>query len=105
MGIEICILAIAIFSCLSKNTVKTAKEKLQRDGWVFFSIGAVVTILGWIYFEFFTQEINVPSNAIYYTLKFSYYFLFSLYAIISDITHIKHAYILGRLGYSNMKTC
>lgn len=106
MGLEIVTLAITLYVSIVRKTDKVAKNKLKRDVIVFCSIGIVVTMLGFIYCAFFscdTPPANLKLNDIYYILKYSYYVLFALYAIMSCLSHIKYPYILGRIEYSNMK--
>lgn len=100
LGLEICLLALYILFWLTKNTVEQAHSKFKKDSIVFGIIGFIVVALGVIYSLYFCE--NIEPSIIGYFLKYSYYFLFTLYAFMSDVNHIKYNYILGRIGYLNV---
>ena len=106
MGAEIVILSINIYFLLKRNTAYIAKNKYRNDAVVFFIIGVSIMLLGFLYAKTYnaiiTDELSLAWNSVYIWLLLSYYLLFTIYAVLSVISHIKHQYVFVHIGYTNM---
>lgn len=100
LGSEIIFFSICVYISMAHNAVKEAHTNLIKDFWIFFCIGFTVCVLGVIFLLFFNFIDKMSWQ--YYILRYSYYVLFSIYAVMSDVSHIKYSYICNKIGYSNM---
>lgn len=97
LGSEIIIFSLCVGFCLAVKTTKKAFKNLLKDSIIFLAIGISVLLLGIVFIIYFTS-----TDEQFYLLKFSYYPLFIVYVLMSDINHIKAAYIKNKIGYINM---
>lgn len=97
LGSEIIIFSLCVGFCLAVKTTKKAFKNLLKDSLIFLAIGISVFLLGIVFIIYFAS-----TDEQYYLLKFSYYPLFIVYVLMSDINHIKAAYIKSKIGYINM---
>lgn len=101
-GGEIVIFSLCIRSFIACRLVKEAQDNLKKDFWIFFFIGLTISALGVIFILFFETLNDKPWQV--NLLQYSYYILFTIYAVISDINHIRYSYICDKIAYSNMFT-
>lgn len=97
LGSEIIVFSVCVGFCLAIKTTEKAFNNLIKDSIMFFAIGISVLVLGFIFNHYF-----VYTSEAFYCLKYSYYPLFFVYVLMSDINHIKAAYIKNKIGYINM---
>lgn len=100
LGGEIIVFSLCIRLSMARKLAKEAKNNLTKDFWIFLSIGITISVLGVIFLLYFgsVKEVTWQCNL----LKYSYYVLFAIYALVSDINHIRYSYIYNKIGYSNM---
>lgn len=97
LGSEIIIFSLFVGFCLATKTTEKAFSNLKRDCFMFLAIGISVVLLGFVFIHYFTY-----TSEEFLCLKYSYYPLFFVYVLMSDINHIKAAYIKNKIGYINM---
>lgn len=86
------------FFSLAKNTEPEAKKQFIRDAIVFGAIGILVLVLSVMYYIMCLQ---LEGNIILNFIKWSYYILFIVYAVLALLGHSKQSYIINKLCYSN----
>lgn len=96
LGIEIIVFSLCV-GFLATNTTEKALNNLSRDARIFFFIGIIILFLGIVFANYFSN-----TNEQFYGPKYSYYPLFIIYVLMSDINHIRPAYIKNKIGYINM---
>lgn len=100
LGSEIVTFSLCLRFFIARRLVKEAQDNLKKDFWIFIFIGLTVSALGVIFLLFFEALKEKTWQAD--LLKYSYYILFAIYAVMSDINHIRYSYICDKIGYSNM---
>ncbi len=102
LGGEIIIFSLCIRVTMTRHLIDDARRNLIKDFWIFLFIGITISVLGVIFLLFFSSEKEMTWQ--HNLLKYSYYVLFTIYTIMSNINHIKYSYICNKIGYSNMFT-
>ena len=97
MGGEIIAFSLCVGFCLAAKTTQKAFNNLVKDSITFLAIGISIVLLGIVFINYFTY-----TDEQFYLLKYSYYPLFFVYVLMSDINHIKTSYIKNKIGYINI---
>lgn len=99
-GSEIIVFSFCIRISMVSQLVEESRKNIKKDFWIFLFIGITISALGIIFLLFFDSIKETTWQ--YNILKYSYYFLFAIYVILSDFNHIRYSYICNKIGYINM---
>ena len=95
-----------LFVCV--NIDEKSKKAYWKTGWLIFFFGLVTLVLGIVFntlFSNFSVDVNNGINEsyrfYYILLEYSYYFLYFVYILVSNVIHINTKNFLERIGLAN----